>query len=244
MESNPVTETLRAIYSLHNRFNEIHHTLTKAPRILALHHQRVDAQQKTVDDASAQVLEQKKLAATKQGQLDDGETKIKKRESQLMECKSNDEYKALQQDIKASKMAMSVLSDEILEVLEKIEVLEANEAKEKETLKKVQAEFEKFKADMEEKRPALEERRAEILAALKEAEKKLPAEFKDLYNRTARNTFARDGQYDVLAPLNNGVCGQCNTAQVKNTISQVYVGEFCVCQSCGRILFAPEGKDF
>ena len=59
MESNPVTETLRAIYSLHNRFNEIHQTLTKAPRILALHHQRVDAQQKILDDASAQLLEQK-----------------------------------------------------------------------------------------------------------------------------------------------------------------------------------------
>ena len=97
---------------------------------------------------------------------------------------------------------------------------------------------------MEEKRPALEERRAEIIAKLKEEEKKLPQEFKDLYNRAAHNTFARDGQYDVLAPLNNGVCGQCNTAQVKNTISQVYVGEFCVCSSCGRILFAPEGRDF
>ena len=244
METNPVTETLRAIYSLHNRFNEIHQALTKAPRILALHRQRVDAQRQTLENASALVLEQKKLAATKQGQLDDGEAKIKKRESQLMECKSNDEYKALQQDIKASKMAMSVLSDEILEVLDKIEALEANEAKEKETLEKFQAEFEKFKADMEEKRPALEQRREEILAALKEAEKKLPSEFRDLYNRMVRNTFARDGQYDVLSPLNNGICGQCNTAQVKNTISQVYVGEFCVCQSCGRILFAPEGREF
>lgn len=242
METNPVTETLRAIYSLHNRFNEIHKALTKAPRILTVHHQRVDAQQKAVDDANAQVLEQKKLAATKQGQLDDGEAKIKKRESQLMECKSNEEYKALQQDIKASQMAMSVLSDEILEALEKIEALEANEAKEKETLEKVKAEFEKFKADMEEKRPALEERREEIIAKLKEEEKKLPAEFKDLYNRIARNTFTREGQFDVLAPLNNGVCGQCNTAQVKNTISQVHVGEFCVCSSCGRILFAPEGR--
>ena len=244
MESNPVTETLRAIYSLHNRFNEIQQALTKAPRILALHHQRVDVQQKALDDAAAQVQEQKKLVATKQSQLDDGESKIKKRESQLMECKSNEEYKALQQDIKASQMAMSVLSDEILEVLEKIEALEANEAKEKETLEKFQAEFEKFKADMEEKRPALEERRAEIIAKLKEEEKKLPMEFRDLYSRAAHNTFTRDGRFDVLAPLNNGVCGQCNTAQVKNTISQVYVGEFCVCQSCGRILFAPEGKDF
>ena len=98
MESNPVTETLRALYSLHNRFNEIHHTLTKAPRILTLHHQRVDAQQKTLDDATAQVQEQKVLAATKQGQLNDGESKIKKRESQLMECKSNDEYKALRHE--------------------------------------------------------------------------------------------------------------------------------------------------
>ena len=244
MESNPVTQTLRAIYNLHNRFNEIHQTLTKAPRILNLHHQRVDAQQKTLDDASALVLEQKKLAAVKQGQLDDGEAKIKKRESQLMECKSNDEYKALQQDIKASQMAMSVLSDEILEVLEKIETLEANEAKEKDALQKVQTEFEKFKADMEEKRPALEERRDEILAKLKEAEKDLPAEFRELYNRMSHNTFARDGQYDVLAPLKNGFCGRCNTIQVKNLISQVYVGEFCVCSSCGRILFAPENRGF
>ena len=55
MESNPVTETLRAIYSLHNRFNEIHQTLTKAPRILALHHQRVDVQQKALDDVSLNI---------------------------------------------------------------------------------------------------------------------------------------------------------------------------------------------
>lgn len=244
MESNPVIETLRAIYSLHNRFNEIHHALTKAPRILALHSQRIEAQQAAVDAARALVSEQRKLAATKQGQLDDGESKIKKRESQLMECKSNDEYKAIQQDIKASQMAMSVLSDEILEVLEKIEALEANEAKEQETLEKFQAEFEKFKAEMEEKRPDLEQRREEILAKLKEEEKKLPAEFRDLYSRMLRNTFARDGQFDVLSPLNNGVCGQCNTAQVKNSVLRVYDGEFCICSSCGRILFAPEGRDF
>lgn len=243
MESNPVIETLRSIYSLHNRFNEIHHALTKAPRILALHRQKVDMQQKTVDEADERVLEQKKIAAVKQGQLDDGEAKIKKRESQLMECKSNDEYKALQQDIKASKMAMSVLSDEILEVLEKIETLEAEAANAKQTLQKVQESFEQFKADMEEKRPGLEQRRAELVTALKELEAKLPSEFRDLYFRLSRDSFAHSGQYDVLAPLTNGFCGGCNTTQVKNKIGQVFSGEFCVCGSCGRILFAPVRDD-
>lgn len=244
MESNPAIEALRAIARLHNRLNEINHTLNKAPRILALHHKKVEDQQKALEEIGKALLEQKKIAAAKQGQLDDGETKIKKREGQLMECKSNDEYKALQSDINASKMAMSVLSDEILEVLEKVESIESEQSKAAAELEKIQADFEKFNADMEEKRPALEERLAELTVSLKEQEKKLPVEFRDLYNRMKRDTFTRDGQYNVLAPLSNGYCGNCNTHQVKNKISETLQGNFCTCATCGLILFAPEGSDF
>lgn len=240
METNAVIETLRTIYNLHSQLNDINYRLNRGPQILALHKRKVEDRQNAANEAE-QALKATKLATEKkQLQLDASEQQVKKRESQLMECKSNVEYKGLQNEIAAQKMAMSVLSDEILEALDKAEALNQKLVETQKEVETVQKDFETFKEDMEAKRPGMITFRDQVMENLAQVEKKLPAEFRDLYHRACRDTMARDGQYTVLAPVKDGYCQHCNKQLVANRLTGLAVGKFTVCNSCGCILFLPE----
>lgn len=171
----------------------------------------------------------------KQDQLGSRESKLQKRQSQLQEATSNAEYQALKDEIAATKMANSVLEDEILEALEKLDQLKAKVSQTKATVAKAQQEAEKAGREVEEHDPRIRGDIERLGAELLQCEADLPGDFRELYRRVVR----RKGQ-DALASVQGEFCEGCNQHVPINLINELLLNRPATCKACGRLLYLPE----
>ena len=110
----------------------------------------------------------------KQGQLRDGEEKIKKLQTQLNMANNNREYQLLKEQIAATEMTNSVTADEILEELERIDEFAGKIVEVEAAVAKAQAEKDKVEKQFAEEEPSIRGDVARLEAELKEAEAVLP----------------------------------------------------------------------
>src|SRR5690349_10936746 len=117
-------EMLRELHHLHQMVANLKGRLDRGP----LQVQAGQANVKRFDEALVVAKDAAKKAKMKcdekQLQLKTNEARINDLKSKLNACTTNKEYQALKDQIAASEMANSVLSDEILEMFEKNEELD------------------------------------------------------------------------------------------------------------------------
>jgi predicted nucleic acid-binding Zn-ribbon protein len=182
-----------------------------------------------------ETLSLRMAADEKQAQLSSRESKLRKRQSQLQEATSNAEYQALKDEIAATKMANSVLEDEILEALEKLDQLQAKVSQTKAAVAKAQQEAEKAGREVEEHDPRIRGDIDRLGAELLQCEADLPGDFRELYRRVVRHR----GQ-DALASVQGEFCEGCNQHVPVNLINELLLNRPATCKACGRLLYLPE----
>jgi uncharacterized protein len=165
--------------------------------------------------------------------IQDQQQKISKYRDQSLNVKTNQEYKALMEEIKFAEQKIAASEDKILEIMV------AADAR-KESLKKAEAELKADTAENEREKEEARQRTAVDEAALAEL--------------TARRNALRAGvgedvlrQYDhvlkvrgsALAPVyDNQLCSACSVMLRPQVFQEVMTNEqFMTCDYCRRILY-------
>jgi len=228
-------ELLRLLHRIHQQLADLQERLARGPRQIAVR-QANAAEAEQALAAAQQAVKQTKMAADrKQLDLKSSENKIGDLKVKLNGASSNKEFHALQEQIAASEMANSVLADEILEALEKVDQLEVEAAEARRQLDASRTELATFRDRVAGEAEGLQAEVERLMRELADAEKRLPAEFRDDYQRVIRGKGA-----DGMAGAEDGVCLGCGQQIPINVQNLLLLGDPVRCRSCGRILYPPE----
>jgi uncharacterized protein len=185
---------------------------------------------------AANQRERKKLEADAQV----SEQKISKLRDQMLQAKTNEQYRAFQHEIGFCEAAIRKAEDQILELMGEAEKLEKNvksaEAALAQERKEVEAEKAKAKARTEEDKAALAEDEKERAAAAASLEKSTLAAYEKIRSRY------KDGV--AIAEAKDGLCTACNLAIRPQHYQDVRLGEqVSFCENCKRILYFEQVQD-
>jgi len=217
-------ELKREIAALPKRILEIEKALESHTRRLELDQAALSANQK----------ERKKI----EGDIQLHQQKISRLRDQMMEAKTNEQYRAFQEEIQYFENAIRKAEDQILELMVEAETLEANvrkaEAALKEEKKSVEAEKEQAKA----RTIADKEELRKIEAQRKEAAAALSPEVLSAYERLRTRHYPAG---DVMAEAREGRCMGCMMTIRPQLFQDVRSGAAVVfCETCRRILYVEE----
>ena len=204
---------------------------------LPLHLREIEKQLSDINQAHAAVKE--KIAANlRQRKQYDGEVqmleqKISKYNNQLLDVKTNEEYRAFLKEIEFGKVEIKKIEDKILELMIAAEGddkhLKETEAELKRQQQDVDHEKRQAEAETQTKRQALDA----LLAARQTVVERVDDSVMDLYVRIAK---LRSGV--VVSEARNQVCTQCHVLIRPQTFNEVMRNSDIIqCFNCGRILY-------
>jgi predicted nucleic acid-binding Zn-ribbon protein len=216
---NRVTELTREISAL-----PIH--ISKIEKKLETHQRKLEA------DRAALSANQKERKKT-EGDIQLQEQKISKLKGQMLEAKTNEVYKAFQNEIEFCEKEIRRMEDRILELMTESEPLEKNvkaaEIALGEEKKQVEAEKQQARERTAVDQKALDElhvERKSVVAGI------TPAVYRN-YERI------RKGRKGVgVAEAIDGRCAMCHMAMRPQFLQDLRKGDqVMVCESCGRIIY-------
>jgi len=164
--------------------------------------------------------------------------RAKKYRAQSSSVKTNEAYKALQQEITGAEAEASKGEDRVLEQMMAVEEAEKRvkrlEAELKESEKTIAGEKQQLETQFAEKKKSWETATAERKATAK----KMSADMLELYERIAKKHPGT-----VMAQVRDGQCRACGVRVLPHTIQLLESDtdeELFRCESCGRILYSLE----
>jgi predicted nucleic acid-binding Zn-ribbon protein len=238
---NVSADLLRTLHRVQRQLADLRGRLDRGPRKVKNAEAHAANEEKKLEQTRDEYKAMRMAADSKQVQQKSGEAKVDELQLKLNTAGSNREYQALQEQIAAVKMANSVLDDEILEAWDRIETFKENVAKAEEDLEKAQAKAETVRKEVEEDEPKIKGDLVRLEGELKECEAGIPADVREIYNRTVRHR-GEDAlaAIDVQGPSGPFNCSGCYTQIPLNVVSVVKLGQPTFCKSCGRLLYFPE----
>ena len=215
----------RKIAGLENEIATLPKHVAEVEKRLEAHTRRLEADRAAL---SANQRDRKKL----EGDIQIHQQKISKLRHQILQAKTNEQYRAFQNEIGYIENEIRKTEDRILDFMEQSEPLEKNVKTAEVNLKKEQQDVEREKARAREHTAAdqkeLGERRAERSSIVEQMDAKLYANYERIRKKT-KNT--------AIADATEGRCDACQIALRPQFFQDLRKGEqIMFCESCGRIL--------
>jgi uncharacterized protein len=170
--------------------------------------------------------------------VDQWKERAKKYRAQSSSVKTNEAYKALQQEISHADAESSQAEDRVLEQMMAIEEIERRvkhvEADLRESEQAVNADKKKIEAKFAEKKKKFDE----AVAERTEIEKKIPEDLRDLYGRISKKHPGT-----AMAEARGEQCRGCGMRVLPHTLQLLKSEadeEVFRCEGCGRILYSLE----
>jgi predicted nucleic acid-binding Zn-ribbon protein len=218
---------------LDDRVAELTKEIAALPKHIAEIEKKLEAHQRRLEHDRAQQTANQKERKRLEGEIQAQEQKISKLKTQMMEAKTNDQYRAFQHEIDFCQQEIRRHEDRILELMSESEPLEKNVKAAEGALatEKKQVETEKASArdrtavDQKEM-DALRAERATILAEMTPI---VASEYERI----------RKGRAGVaIAEVLQGRCSKCNIAIRPQFLQELKRGDsVMVCESCKRMLY-------
>lgn len=160
------------------------------------------------------------------------EQKISKLKSQMLEAKTNEQYRAFQNEIAYAEGEIRKAEDRILDFMEQSEPLEKNVKAAEADLKKQQSHVESEKTRAREQTAAsqksLNELKAERKAVVEQIDKNLYAHYERIRKKTKGT---------AIADASEGRCNACQISLRPQFFQDLRRGDQVMfCEMCGRIL--------
>jgi predicted nucleic acid-binding Zn-ribbon protein len=228
-------DSLRTLHRLHVQLTELRDRLERGPRQIAIRRQNVAARQADLDKAREAQKQARMKADRQQLDLKTSEQRLVDWGMKLNLASSNKEFQALKDQIAAAEMANSVLSDEILESLDRIDKMGEHVASAESDLKATQDEVAKIEANIAATADSIRADITRLEAELVAAEKNLPADFRNDYDRVVKVKGA-----DGMSEVEDGVCNGCGQKITPNMQNELAMHRPTFCKACGRLLYLPE----
>jgi len=230
---NADLERLIALQAADREIDRLNQEIALLPR-------RVSAIESKLADTRAQVEKAKAAIAVVQkdrkkleSEIQDHQQKISKYRDQSLSVKTNEQYRALQQEITFAEQAIRACEDKILEGMLALETQERNQKTAEAELKRETAEIEKEKAEARARTEIDERQLAEWGRQRETLRSEISSDIVLHYDRVLK--LRKSGISEVRE---DGKCGACNVLLRPQTFNEVRANDRVIpCDSCGRILY-------
>lgn len=166
-------------------------------------------------------------------EVDSMRERIGKYQTQQLQIKSNEEYRALVSEIATLRSRIAAVEDQELQAMERIEELGRRLRETETALREAEREAEERRARVREKEEALGQRLAEL--------RKERLELVDRCDEFLLTQYGRilEKKGDIaLVAVENGNCGGCHLRLPPATVNAARGGRgFAVCDHCGRMIY-------
>ncbi len=228
---------LRELHRLHRQLSDLRERTERGPKQIKARQTNLVRLETELNQIKADLKAAKVACDQKHLQLKSGESKIQDLKSKLNAASSNREYQALKDQIAADDMANSVLQDEILESLEKLDQFAAQVLDAEQKLIKANDELAKTELGVRDQQGLLSSDIKRLEVELREAERILPADFLEAYQRIVKSKGS-----DAMAQVEGESCGGCSQLITANMFNSLLMSRVVCCQNCGRLLYLPEDR--
>ncbi len=226
-------KSLIRLQDLDLRAGELTREVSALPKHIAEIEKKLDTHQRRLEADRAALSANQKERKKIEGDIQLQEQKISKLKDQMLDAKTNDQYRAFQNEIEFCEKEIRRMEDRILELMSESEPLEKNVRAAEGALaeEKKQVEGEKQQA-------------RERTAADKKVLDELHAERKTLLASLTPNVYER---YEKIRKIRKGIavaeavdarCSACHMAMRLQFFQDVKTSDQVMfCESCGRILY-------
>jgi uncharacterized protein len=167
-----------------------------------------------------------------EGDIQVQEQKISKLRDQMLQAKTNEQYRAFQNEIAYAEGEIRKAEDRILDLMEQSEPLEKNIKVSEVDLKKQQQQVENEKKTARERTAASQKELAEKTAERKSVSAQMDPKFYADYERIRKKT-----KNTPIAEAVDGRCDACRISLRPQFFQDLRKGDqIMFCESCGRIL--------
>jgi predicted nucleic acid-binding Zn-ribbon protein len=156
---------------------------------------------------------------------------IDKLRKQSVMIKKNDEYKAMMSEINAAQTKISHLETRELELMDKIDETKQEWRRLEKIASDKKVELEGEKNDLIELEGTLKKEIAQVSSVRPELEQRIDDDLLSLYTR-----LLSKGVGLPVAPVHNGICGNCHLQLTPQTINKARKAEQVPCENCGHLL--------
>ena len=224
---------LREIHRLRRNIAELTSAAESGPRQLKAQQNKIAKDEENVKKAQDIVKAAKVHIHDKEVSIKASQAEIAKYEKQLGEISTKKEYDALRLEISRAKEGIRKIEDDILVLMlegdEKAKLVpEAEKA-----VKKAKDDLVVFERDLQERLKRYAEEKERAVEELKKVVATLPEDIKTHYDRMVGSK----GE-ESIAAVEGQTCTACYTYVTAQMSNELKRGEFVVCKSCGRILYA------
>lgn len=230
---SPEVESVLRLQSLDDRAAALQKEIAALPKHVAEIERKLDAHIRKLEADRAALTASQKKRKSLEDDIKTWEAKISKIRGQMLEAKTNEQYRAFQNEIAYAEKAISDAETEILIQMETSEPLEkavkVSEVALTEEKKVVAREQESARQRTAEDQDQLQKAQAERAEIAKSIDPKVLG----MYDR-ARKRWHTSGISDAT----NGRCEACNIALRPQYFQELKHGErVMTCESCARILY-------
>jgi len=204
------------------------------PRHIAEIKKRLRAQQSQVQADKEALTANQKLLRDLEGQVADHRQKIARLRDQMMQAKTNEQFKAFQQEIDFHENAIRAAEDHEIERMEAAEALAGNVTLAQELLRTEEASVDRESAEAEQRVARVRAERGQLDA---ERQRELDQVSPDV--RSAYLALKARGRRQVVARVNGGLCGSCNITVRLQVIQELTLTDKLLrCENCLAFLYA------
>lgn len=209
--------------------------LAEIPKEVEALEREIAAEKKNLKAAEDALAEDQKGQRAAEGELSASEEKLSKYQGQLMNLKSNEEYKAMQKQIDATKNEIGDVETTILQGLDTLEEIERTRAQRERELKEGQKKVSGMEKELDDEKAKLE---AELATRHKAREELLSVIPEDLFEEYQKIAQSRGGI--AMAAASEERCQVCMVRIRPQVFHELKLGDKHNCGSCTRILYYME----
>jgi predicted nucleic acid-binding Zn-ribbon protein len=233
MSMHPDTNLVIHLQSLDQKIAALDKEVAALPKHIAVIEKTLEAHLRKLEADKAALGANQKDRKKLEGDIQIHEQKVSKLKDQMLQAKTNEQYRAFQHEIEFIEKEVRKAEDRILELMSESEPLDVN-------VKKAEAALKEEKQVVESEKSKARERTAVDQAALqtlhgerKEAVAKLPPATLSAYERIRKKWNGL-----VVAEAAGGRCSACQIVLRPQYVQDLKKGEHLMfCESCGRILY-------
>ena len=226
-------EKVTRLQSLDLRIAELQREVSALPKHIAQIEKALDSHLRRLDVDRAALTANQKDRKRLEEEIKIQEQKISKLKGQMLEAKTNEQYRAFQHEIEFCETEVRKHEDKILELMTESEPLETNVKKAEASLKEEKKQVEAEKAKAHERTAIDQQQLAELEAERKAIVGGVKPQVYSAYERIRKKWHGV-----AVAEATEGRCGACQISLRPQFYQDLRRGdELMFCESCGRILY-------
>lgn len=224
-------ELIVQLQGLDLRASELRKEIATLPKEIALIEKALESHQRKLDADRAVLAGNQKERRQLDGEVQTHQQKISKLRDQMSGAKTNEQFRAFQNEIAFVEQQIKKCEDRALELMLESEALDQNLKATEASLKQQREKVEKRKAEARERTQAAQAHLATLMAERTEVCAGLTPASLGLYDRVSKKIP------NAVSEASNGRCTQCRLEIRPQLYQDLRKGERIIqCENCRRIL--------